>query len=136
MLEIDERVFDADPWLYNCPSGTSDLRQIDEGLRKHDRNDYITKLSAADPVAECPKWRKFIDWVTCGDNELADYLQRLAGYTLVGVVDEQMFAFLYGGGGNGKSVFLQTFCMCSATTACRVRLRSGSSSHSSATRKN
>jgi len=36
------------------------------------------------------------------------YLQRFIGYTLTGVIDEHAFAFLYGPGGNGKSVLLAT----------------------------
>ena len=106
--EMDETAFDADPWLLNCPSGTMDLRRIDEGMKKHERGDYITKVCAADPFGGCPQWMEFLSFVTREDDQLADYLQRLAGYALAGVADEQIFAFLHGQGGNGKSVFLQT----------------------------
>jgi len=108
VLAIDESVFDADWWLYNCLPGTLDLRHIDQGLRKHNSGDYISKMSAADPSGECPQWLAFIDWVCCDDHALASYLQRLAGYCLTGDTSEQQFWFLHGDGSNGKSVFLKT----------------------------
>jgi putative DNA primase/helicase len=36
------------------------------------------------------------------------YLKRIAGYCLTGSIAEQKFFFIYGGGGNGKGVFLNT----------------------------
>src|SRR5262245_51205557 len=54
----------------------------------------------------CPVFEKFIRDVTCGDDELAAYLQRLFGYCLTGETSEEIFAFFYGGGCNGKSTLL------------------------------
>ena len=106
MHDVDESIFDAHPYLLNCPSGTLDLGSPEMEMRKHDRGEYHSKMTAVDPFGSCPQWEDFIDWVTKGDKQLADYLQRLAGYSLVGVATDQVFAFLFGGGGNGKSVFL------------------------------
>jgi putative DNA primase/helicase len=53
-------------------------------------------------------WIRFLHQVTNGDIELQAYLQRLAGYSLIGEVLEHVLVFLYGTGGNGKGVFLNT----------------------------
>lgn len=110
MLSVQESEFDADPWLMNFPGGTLDLRYCSApvSLRPHRREDRLTKLAAANPGGAAPMWLEFIEFVCCGDAELGAYLQQLAGYALAGVADEQIFAFLYGGGSNGKSVFVET----------------------------
>ena len=54
-------------------------------------------------------WLGFLDRVTDGDRDLIDYLQRVCGYCLTGSVREHVMFFLYGGGANGKSVFINTF---------------------------
>lgn len=107
LMQVDEEAFDANPWLLNCPSGTLDLH-IGGNLRPHAASDFITKVTAADPDGPCGDWLSFIEWLCVGDVALADYLQRLLGYAMAGVADEQMLAFLYGTGANGKTVFLQT----------------------------
>ncbi len=50
----------------------------------------------------------FLGQTTQGNNELISYLQRLCGYALTGLTTEQMLAFIWGPGGNGKGVFLNT----------------------------
>jgi putative DNA primase/helicase len=51
-------------------------------------------------------WLTFLAEATGGDQALIDFLQRLAGYLLTGDVTEEMLAFIYGPGGNGKGTFL------------------------------
>lgn len=108
-LSIDEGLFDINPWLLNTPDGTFDLK-VSGGLamRRHDRLDYLTKLTRVSPGGECPQWLEFLDAVTVGDADLQSYLQRLFGYALVGVTSEQMLAYCHGTGGNGKGVMLST----------------------------
>lgn len=100
--------WDADPWLLGTPGGTVDLRT--GRLRLADRADYLTKITAVAPDFEagCPLWLAFLSRVTDGDAALQQYLQRLAGYCLTGSTREQIFAFFYGTGANGKGVFLNT----------------------------
>lgn len=100
--------WDADPWLLGTPGGTVDLRT--GTVRPADRTDHLTKLTAVAPDfdAGCPLWLAFLSRITDGNEALEDYLQRLVGYCLTGSVREQMFAFFYGEGGNGKGVFLNT----------------------------
>jgi putative DNA primase/helicase len=77
-------------------------------LREHRRKDGMTKIATASPQGHCPTWTAFLRDVTGGDAELAGYLQRMAGYCLTGVTSEHALFFLYGVGGNGKSVFINT----------------------------
>ena len=98
--------WDSDPWLLNTPTGTVDLLTGD--LRRHRREDYITKVTAAGPGGSCPLWLIFLERVTNGDSDLQSFLQRMVGYALTGSTREQALFFLYGTGANGKSVFLTT----------------------------
>jgi putative DNA primase/helicase len=70
--------------------------------------DYTTKRSPVAPGGPCPLWHKFLTRVTAGDDELRQYLQRVAGYCLTGHTYEHAIFFLYGTGANGKSVFVNT----------------------------
>jgi putative DNA primase/helicase len=98
--------FDNDPWLLNCASGTIDLRTGE--CQPHQREDLITRVLPIgyDPDAQCPRWERFIDAITCGDKALAEYLQRAVGYSLTGITRDHALFYLYGSGGNGKGTFL------------------------------
>jgi putative DNA primase/helicase len=98
--------WDADPWLLNTPIGTVSLRSGE--LLSQQREQYLTKITAASPYGDCPLWRRFLDRVTDGNSELQAFLQRVIGYCLTGSVCEHALFFLYGTGSNGKSVFLST----------------------------
>lgn len=104
---VDE--WDLDPWLLGTPAGTVDLRT--GNLRPARPEDKITKLagcSPAPPGSRSPLWDAFLARITDGSMPLEDYLRRFAGYALTGLVREHVFAFGYGEGQNGKSVFLDT----------------------------
>jgi P4 family phage/plasmid primase-like protien len=105
LMETDA-AFDADAWSLNTPAGIVDLRT--GKLRRADPLAFCTKMTAVAPGGDCPLWRKFLGEVTDGNVELQAYLQRLAGYSLIGEVREHVLVFLYGTGGNGKGVFLGT----------------------------
>ena len=98
--------WDADPWLLNTPTGTVDLHT--GKLHSHERQQYLTKITAAGPGGDCPLWHRFLDRVTAGGLELQAFLQRVMGYCLTGSICEHALFFFYGTGANGKSVFLST----------------------------
>lgn len=98
--------WDADPWLLNTPAGVVDLQT--GHTRPHRPGDMFTKMTAVAPGGGCPRWMSFLDEITCGDKDFVAYLQRFIGYTLTGVIRDHAFAFLWGPGGNGKSVLLGT----------------------------
>jgi putative DNA primase/helicase len=98
--------WDADVWLLNTPDGVVDLRT--GKLRPHHPQDYMTKITAAGPHGECPRWHQFLDRITGGEIALKNYLQRPTGYALTGITREHALFFGYGTGANGKTVFTDT----------------------------
>jgi putative DNA primase/helicase len=103
---VTMEVWDADPFLLGTPGGTVDLRTGE--LRPSDPADGVTKLTAVAPAktADCPLWLAFLDEATGGDTALIRFLQQWAGYALTGDTREHALVFVYGPGGNGKSVLL------------------------------
>jgi putative DNA primase/helicase len=98
--------WDRDLLLLGTPAGTIDLRT--GVLRAADPADCITKITAVGPAetADCPRWLQFLDETTGADMELIRFLQQWCGYALTGLTREHALVFVYGPGGNGKSVFL------------------------------
>jgi putative DNA primase/helicase len=79
-------------------------------LRPAQRGDHITKSTAVAPSAraDCPRWFDFLRQATRGDDGLMRFMQQVAGYGLTGDICEHALFFIYGPGGNGKTVFLNT----------------------------
>ena len=96
--------FDADPWLLNTPAGIVNL--IDGALAPHARSRLMTKMATATPRGRPALWPQFLRDITGGNDDLAGYLQRVAGYCLTGETTEHALFFCYGTGANGKSVFI------------------------------
>ncbi len=103
---VTQDQFDRDPWCLNTPDGIVDLRS--GAMRPRQADDLCTKATTAAPNGEAPRWMQFLHEVTGGDQEVMAYLQRFAGYCLTGETREHALVFVYGTGGNGKSVFLNT----------------------------
>lgn len=74
----------------------------------HDRSDYITQIVpvAYDPAAACPTWLAFLRELL-PSAPVRDCVQIVSGLGLLGL-PVQYFAFHYGNGANGKSIFLET----------------------------
>lgn len=93
--------WDSDPWLLNTPAGTVDLTT--GTLRPAKREDYCTKQTSVPPAEGEPGlFLAFLRQIMGGDESLVDYVLRLFGYCLTGSTKEQVFAFFYGTGANGK----------------------------------
>jgi putative DNA primase/helicase len=113
LAHVDQRIvalpedLDADPWLLNTQSGIVDLRTGVIG--PHDPAKLCTRITSAafDSSQGTDVWREFITDITQGDAELADYLQRVAGYCATGVTTEDVLVYLFGIGANGKSSFAE-----------------------------
>src|SRR5690606_5911342 len=101
---------DSDDWKICLENGVYDLRE--HRLSPQDPKALHTRII---PVKYqegrmAPMWIRFLDRIFRGredKQELIDFLQRAAGYTLTGSTDEQCLFLLYGAGANGKSVFLE-----------------------------
>lgn len=104
---VTSDIWDQNPWLIGTPTGTLNLKT---GRMHTPRpTDGITKLTGCAPDSRpADGWLKFLDDATRGDKAMMAYLQRVAGYCLTGLTSEHVLFFIYGPGGNGKSVFLNT----------------------------
>ncbi|MBZ0265806.1 hypothetical protein K8I28_14180 [bacterium] len=100
--------FDKDDQLLNCLNGTLDLTT--GVLRKHKRSDLLTKLIPVEWKGISEKnelWEEFLNSVTDGDKELESFLQRAAGYSLLGNPVEEKLFFIHGPEASGKSTFIE-----------------------------
>ncbi len=100
--------WDRDGFSLGTPKGTVDLRTGE--LRKSDPNDGISKSTLTEPAAkiDCPLWLTFLNEATDDDDALIRFLQQWCGYCLTGSVQEHALLFVHGGGGEGKSTFVNT----------------------------
>lgn len=132
-LTVTPDVIDADPWLLNCLNGTVELdrrREVKAAraaasavteaydgcsdppepvappwpLHAHRRTDRLTRLAGCEfrPSAACPTFMAFIERIL-PDPDVRAFVQRLLGYCLVGMTEEQIFVIFWGTGKNGKS---------------------------------
>jgi putative DNA primase/helicase len=100
-------LWDSDPFLLGTPGGTVDLKTGQ--VKAADQRQYITRSTAVAPAAGPPaRWLQFIKEATNGDPQFAGFLQTILGYCLTGSTREHALFFAEGGGGNGKSVLLNT----------------------------
>lgn len=94
-------------WL-NVGSGTVDLRSA--LVKPHDPADMITYCvqHLFDPAARGPGWEQLV-WHVSGENpNLARYLIKMLGYSLLGDNREQLVFFLTGETASGKSQLVET----------------------------
>lgn len=105
-LRVDAGQLDADPWILNTPDGTVDLRTGE--ATPHNPDQLCTKVTRChpDPARQAPRWSTFLEDTFGGDPGLIGFVRRLAGYSATGAVRHHVLPFLFGPGGNGKSVFL------------------------------
>lgn len=98
--------FDAQTTHINCANGIVDLRTGE--LSPHTSSAMHSQITPYNynPDAQCPQFLNFLKRIFDGDQELIDYVQRMFGYTLTGLVTEQKMFVLWGGGANGKSTLI------------------------------
>lgn len=107
MIQIEQRVLDADEFLLNLPSGTCDLRT--GAVREHNAQDYITKQTAVDPSGDgMDVWEDALQTFFQGDTDLIRYVQEIVGLAAIGKVYIEALVIAYGEGRNGKSTFWDT----------------------------
>ncbi|MGE9856295.1 DNA primase family protein, partial [Bacillus sp. AF62] len=105
--------FDKHEYLLNVENGVIDLKTGELSL--HNRDLMLTKMVNIEYKKEedCPNWKAFLESIFKDvegntDYELIDFIQKAIGYSLTSDISEQVMFFLYGGGRNGKSTFINT----------------------------
>lgn len=104
-MAVTDRELDANPMLLGVQNGVVDLAT---GHHLFNRPEMlVTRYCEASFVEDlpCPRWTAFLDQVFQSDAETIESVQRLLGYTLTGLVTEEVLAICFGYGSNGKSVF-------------------------------
>lgn len=103
--------FDPNPLYLNMLNGVLDM---DRGVLMKSSPDYLCSKIAPynySPEATSPVFDEYMKVLTDGDTELEKFLLRCAGYTITGLTGEECFFFLYGGGRNGKSKFIDAISL-------------------------
>lgn len=109
MLLVDVGSLDNNPFLLNTPKGTLDMKDGLLGLRDHDPNDYITKITTTSPGNKGEDiWQEALNTFFCNDKDLIEYVQMTVGLAAIGKVYQEHMIIAYGGGANGKSTFWNT----------------------------
>ena len=106
-IATPQSLMDANPWLLGVPGGVIDLKT--GRMQAADPDQLVSKQCTVSPTDGQPKiWLEFLDQVLMGRQDQIQFLQRFAGYALIGKLFEPGLAFLHGSGGNGKGVVLGT----------------------------
>lgn len=104
---IKADMLDADPFLLNTPGGMVDLRT--GRMIPHDADapfKWCSQITAVAPGSQgAEMWIDFLNTVTCGDQQLAGFLQMVVGMSAIGKVFHEGVVASLGGGRNGKSTF-------------------------------
>lgn len=100
--------WDANPLVLLTPGGVVDLRS--GRLRATKRTDLLSQCTAVAPDRTCrpTRWLQFLDEITCGDHDLAEFLRRAIGMTLCGQKRDHVIMICNGIGANGKSQLIET----------------------------
>ncbi|MBR0796109.1 bifunctional DNA primase/polymerase [Bradyrhizobium jicamae] len=106
-IAVTAEIWDTHAMLLNTPSGVVNLTTGE--LLPSDPRFHCTKMTAVAPSgADCPTWRAFLRKSLADDSELIGFTQRMLGYALTADTREHALFFLFGPGGNGKGVFMNS----------------------------
>lgn len=105
-IPVTNSYFNNDDFKFNCKSGIVDLKT--GVITPHDRLALHSKYSSLEIDKSPPKlWLKFLNEILENDQEIINYVQRVAGYSLTGSSREQSLFMFIGDGSNGKSLLLE-----------------------------
>jgi putative DNA primase/helicase len=105
-LATQPNQLDANPHLFNTLAGTLDLHTGQ--TRPADPADLLTKVAGAglDPTITGTVFERFLTGVL-PDPDIAEFVQRLFGYAMLGRATEHVLPIFTGTGQNGKSTLLR-----------------------------
>jgi P4 family phage/plasmid primase-like protien len=100
------RLFDQHEFLLGIP-GNCVIDLSSGTIRAARREDFLTRRIDVIPDRNMPTpvWDKFLLDIMEGSQEMADFLNRLAGYCLTGSTREHGWFIFFGTGRNGKGVY-------------------------------
>lgn len=99
---------DRHPLLLACKSGVIDLRT--GNLMPGRPDQFLTMVAPVewkDLKTPASLWEKTLLEIFDNAQDLVEFLQRLFGYSLTGLVSEAIFPILWGKGRNGKTLLLE-----------------------------
>lgn len=105
-LQCERGDFDNLPYELNTPSGPVNLR-TSELMNPKPEKLHTRETKVAPKEMPTPMWDKFLKETFQGRQDEIDYMQSLLGVSAIGEVIEQVFPFVYGPGGTGKSTFFE-----------------------------
>ena len=109
VFEASINDFDRRPYLLNVQNGIIHLKT--GVLYPHKRAAMCSRLTRAEYrpelIGQESLWARTVAQIIPDEEERA-YLQRWAGYLLIGSAPEEKLLFLYGTGGSGKGTFINT----------------------------
>ncbi|QRX90847.1 DNA primase family protein [Streptomyces noursei] len=99
-ISTPSKALDADPHLFNTPTGTVNLRT--GHVQPNDRADLITKVSGGHLARGTDaEWSAFLARIL-PDEDVRAFVQRLFGCAMLGEVREHVMPIFTGTGANGK----------------------------------
>ena len=109
LFEASINDFDRDPYALNTQNGIVDLKT--GMLHPHDRARMCSRITRAayrpELIGKESLWSQTVVQIIPDEEERA-YMQKWAGYLLIGAAPEEKLLFLYGTGGSGKGTFINT----------------------------
>lgn len=109
LFEASINDFDRDPYALNTQNGIVDLKT--GMLHPHDRARMCSRITRAEyrpeQIGKESLWSQTVAQIIPDEEERA-YMQKWAGYLLIGAAPEEKLLFLYGSGGSGKGTFINT----------------------------
>jgi putative DNA primase/helicase len=107
-LSITSDKWGRDPWMMGCVNGVLDLKKGE--TRPGEPEDYIRDVAPTlwqGIDCPCPRFEQFLDEIFDGNLEKKYFLQRVLGYSLIGLQINHILPIMCGiDGRNGKGVLL------------------------------
>lgn len=105
-IQCQRSDFDSKPYELNTPDGPVDLHTA-QLLSPLPENLHTRETRVTPKEMPTPMWDKFLQETFQGRQDEIDYMQALLGVSAIGEVIEQIFPFIYGPSGTGKSTFFE-----------------------------
>lgn len=110
--------YDKDTYRLNFENGELPIANVDDNgdltkgprkLQSHNKGNYSTTIIpwSYNQKAKAPRFMKFLKTFAGNSEEMAEYLQLIAGYALFGQNIWEHFFVFHGAGSTGKSTFLK-----------------------------